>query len=83
MGAFFMMAGIGMWLAMDKNEKLQASIQERTQVWQKLQENTHGIQISNCPLKDGGGTVPCVAVNPTAPAWGDNGEYRAILPKKD
>lgn len=27
MGAFFMMAGIGMWLAMDKNEKLQASIQ--------------------------------------------------------
>ena len=82
MGAFFMMAGIGMWLAMDKNEKLQASIQEQTQVLQQLQKNTHGIQIINCQL-DSGGTVPCVAVDPTAPAWGDNGEYRAILPKKD
>ena len=82
MGAFFMMAGIGMWLAMDKNEQLQASIQERTQVLQQLQKDTHGIQIINCQL-DGGGTVPCVAVDPTSPAWGKNGEYRAILPKKD
>ena len=83
MGAFFMMAGIGMWLAMDKNEQLQASIQEQTQVLQQLQKDTHGIQIINCQLAGGGSTVPCVAVDPTAPAWGKNGEYRAILPKKD
>ena len=82
MGVFLMMVGIGLWLAMDKNEKLQASIQEQTQVLQQLQKDTHGIQIINCQL-DSGGTVPCVAVDPTAPAWGKNGEYRAILPKKD
>ena len=83
MGVFLMMVGIGLWLAMDKNEKLQASIQEQTQVLQQLQKNTHGIQIINCQLAGGGSTVPCVAVDPTAPAWGKNGEYRAILPKKD
>ena len=73
---------IGIWQADNHRQKLQLSIQERTQVLQQLQKDTYGIQIINCQL-EGGGTVPCVAVDPTAPAWGKNGEYRAILPKKD
>ena len=74
---------IGIWQADNHIRKLQLSIEERQQVLQKLQDDTLGIQIINCQLAGGGSTVPCVAVDPTAPAWGKNGEYRAILPKKD
>lgn len=74
-----LLLGVNFYLA-NKITDQRAEYQEAKEATEKLDQQSQKIQLSTCTTKDKQ-EVPCVAIQPNSPQWGNNGEYRAILPR--